>query len=599
MGIRSPFDRDSSSSHIVDKMIGNAYPTVRAVYDKLDEIAYLVENTGAILSAGNAATAVLEDFAGPVGAVQVGYSAGELPFTLRTVDEKLKERISITDAGALVSASTAVNDLAIATAIGQSNEVWVPDGIFTASLAAVPYLKDLDGPGFISIAGVNFPAGNVESNLTIPFPAVFSNFADIFAYLSTRSIRSTAEVTIAISAGNHISVGAGIEPYHPDGARIRIIGSSSLTTTLQFTGLGAATGKAGIRLVGPYFLGLLDGVTIDGANWNGHSSGGPTLGGGDPNDPIGIQAKNGASITLGADVKVRRFARNGIFAYQGSTIKADYAVVTECGSDAFVASTGSNVRAIGAKAIDCWGVGFYADYTGVIWATGAEATGIKLRLPGSGGDGFGANFSGTIFAENSVATMNADTGYTTFAGTLILGGATAGGSALLANAGYGLRCQSGARAVGTGFESSYNGSGGITVSGGASFVGDGAVTNFNTGTGVTVTDGAVVASAGLVSNSNTEVGLLADRGAHASITGCDIQSNGSNGIECHNSTVRATSAVAVKNNSVWGVLARIGGIVDMQAVSEATVVTGNTLGAFSPAKDTDTGAIQSYIYASA
>lgn len=60
MGIRSPFDRDSSSSHIVDKMIGNAYPVVRAVYEKLDQIAYLAQNAGPILEAGNAALDVLD-----------------------------------------------------------------------------------------------------------------------------------------------------------------------------------------------------------------------------------------------------------------------------------------------------------------------------------------------------------------------------------------------------------------------------------------------------------------------------------------------------------------------------------------------------------
>jgi hypothetical protein len=54
MGQLSPFSTNASPSNIVDKIIGNAYTVVRAVYDKLNELTYLAVNSAAILEAGNA-----------------------------------------------------------------------------------------------------------------------------------------------------------------------------------------------------------------------------------------------------------------------------------------------------------------------------------------------------------------------------------------------------------------------------------------------------------------------------------------------------------------------------------------------------------------
>lgn len=534
-----------------------------------------------------------------VVAADVSFQQSGTGAVTRDAQSKLREIVSIKDFGASTGAGSATNDAAISHAFAVSNEVYVPDGTFLATTASIPYLKDLNGPGFISISGTVLPAGDIESSVTIPFPSVFSAFADIITFLSTRRIRRGATITISIAAGTHTFSGNGIEPYHPDGERINIVGAGSGSTTLKFTGLGAASSKAGVRLIGSYSLGLLNAVTLDGDNWNGHSAGGPTLGAGDPNDPMGIQAKNGASITLGTDVKIYRFARNGVFAYQGATIKSDSCIVTECGSDAFVASMGSNVRAISAQAIDCWGVGFYADYAGVIWATSATATGTKLRGGTSGGDGFASNYGGTIYADGSTSVKNTDTGYTSVGGTLVINSATAGGSAPNANSGYGLRAQAGAQVVGDSFISTYNGGGGLLVTGGAQYAGDSTTANNNTGNGASVTDGSVFVSQYFVATSNTSRGCLVERGSHASITNCDIQNNGSNGVDCQNATVRATSAVAIKNNGGYGVISRAAGIVDMQGVSEASVITGNTSGSCSPAKDTGTGISQSFIYASA
>lgn len=55
MGHQSPYSPYSGYSSLVDKSLGNAYPVVKYVHDNMDSIAYLAENAGAILEAGNAA----------------------------------------------------------------------------------------------------------------------------------------------------------------------------------------------------------------------------------------------------------------------------------------------------------------------------------------------------------------------------------------------------------------------------------------------------------------------------------------------------------------------------------------------------------------
>ena len=152
MGIRSPFDRDSSSSHLVDKMVGNAYSVVRKVYDKLDEIAYVAGNAEAILEAGNAAlTAVegLEELGTPAGSSHIGHiaaGAGSVPTNVQT---KLREAISVLDKGAAPGASAAVNTAAFLAA---GPGALVPAGDFALDAAAVD-LSLYHGPGIILYAG--------------------------------------------------------------------------------------------------------------------------------------------------------------------------------------------------------------------------------------------------------------------------------------------------------------------------------------------------------------------------------------------------------------------------------------------------------------
>lgn len=137
MGHQSPFSPYSGNSVLTDKLVGNAYPVVRAVHDKLDEIAYLAQNTGAILEAGTAALNTVEGVAaaaallnelGPrIDTVEVDTSAlgviidnlgesygsdnigyrGAAPFAVTsTVGLKNQEIVSVKDFGAKGDGST-------------------------------------------------------------------------------------------------------------------------------------------------------------------------------------------------------------------------------------------------------------------------------------------------------------------------------------------------------------------------------------------------------------------------------------------------------------------------------------------------------------
>jgi len=496
-------------------------------------------------------------------------------------------------AGARIDGTTN-DDLAWTAAQAATNGlIYVPPG--TSVVSAFPDMSRVIGEGFISKNGTSLPAGDIRSDLTIPYPDGYADFSTIFEYLGGRRILGSATVTISIASGEHVLTGQGIVPRHVDGGRIHIVGQGKDQTTLKFTALGSGTSKAGVQLVGDYELGLLDGLTLDGDAWNGHAAGSPLLGSGDVNDPMGIQAKEGAVIRLGTNVRVRQFARNGVFAYQGSTIKADYVEVIETGSDGIVASTGSTVRAISAKVQDCWGVGIFADYAGTIWASGAVVSGTKYRFGGAGGDGFSAANGGTIYAENSTSLKNSDSGYTAHSGLIVANGAKAGGAAN-GNSGSGLRCQYGGRFIGDNVTASHNVGGGMVLTGGGQFHGLNLNTSNNGSHGASVVDGSLFVSQGFLSHLNSGRGLSIDRGSVASILNCDIQGNTGDGISNNGARVRASSAVAVKSNGGMGIITRRGGITDMEGVSESLVVTGNAAGSFSPAKDTTSGIGQSFNY---
>lgn len=131
MGIRSPFDADSSSSHIVDKMIGNAYPVVRAVYSKLDEITYLVDNTGKILEAGNAALAAMEGYTGPASSDLIGHLAAGTGAVATTIGNKLREWVGVKDFGAKGDGITDdTSAFKAALLAGAGGVVYVPKGTY-------------------------------------------------------------------------------------------------------------------------------------------------------------------------------------------------------------------------------------------------------------------------------------------------------------------------------------------------------------------------------------------------------------------------------------------------------------------------------------
>ena len=187
MGHQSPFSQNSGYSSIVDKALGNAYPVVKHVHDNLDSIAYLAENAGAILEAGNAvlstieyvATAVetlttieplieaaalaFEELDLPLGSHSVGYLSlgdGAVP---TTVQAKLREFASAKDFGAKGDGET------------------IDNAAFLNMSQAVGYIR--------------LTAGEYKlSSLTIDVPIFFDSGASIHA-VTGQTIKLTESIT--------------------------------------------------------------------------------------------------------------------------------------------------------------------------------------------------------------------------------------------------------------------------------------------------------------------------------------------------------------------------------------------------------------------
>lgn len=522
--------------------------------------------------------------------------------------------------------------------------VVIPEGDFLISGVDIADFSKITGPGNLQIGTTLLPAGNINTPTSLPMPSVFSGPAEALDYLKYRRIHAAA--TVDIAAGTHALTNSDIITHtHPDGINIRFVGAGSGSTILQYNFSGQeGTGTAAIKMVGKYSLGVVDRITIDGDSWSGHSDGGPTLGPGDPDDPIAVLAREGGYINLGTDVVINRIARNGVITFLNGTIVANSLTVIESGSDGIVASSAGSVLALNSTVTDIWGVGVFADYQGIVWAEGTTVSGSKFRGT-SGGDGFVAANGGQIFCNDAVAVSNVDTGFTAFGGGIITAtNATAGGSVPLANGSDGFRSQAGGQFIGDGATSTFNGgnglllqNGGLFVSNNAtftdntlngilaqragSFTGSGADTSDNSAIGVVlqsassytgdnlvssgngshgcnVLDGSKLFSTNIITSSNTGSGIRIEKGAYATVIGCTSDLNTASGIDCNNANIRATSAVSLSDNGSWGVIARRSGIVDMSGVSEASVVVGNGSGTTSPTNDTSSGLADSFIYMS-
>lgn len=314
----------------------------------------------------------------------------------RSPSDRFADVVNIKDFGAKGDGQTDDSN-ALSLALGKGYRVFFPDGTYV--LDEVPDFSKVFGSGSVKVSDQVLPCGDVVSPISISYPGVFDSFASIFSYLSFR--RLSAVVTISVASGT-FDLTEQITHTHPDGAMIQIIGQGTTESVLRFT-LQEAAGQSAIKLVGTYELGLVDNLTLDGNDWAGYSGGTPETAPGNPQDPIGVVATFGANVTLGSGCKVYRFARNGVFASYGGTILAQNVEVEGTGSDAFCATQNGTINCNGSTAEANYGVGFYADYGGVLWAYGVSANNTKQR-DGVGGIGLDALYGGVIYASNSTIT---------------------------------------------------------------------------------------------------------------------------------------------------------------------------------------------------
>lgn len=448
--------------------------------------------------------------------------------------EKLAEAVRITDFGGIGDGETDCSD-ALADALEKSDKVFFPEGTFV--LDELPDFSKILGVGSIKVGDQVLPCGEVVSPLTIDYPGQFGSFESIFNYLSFR--RLSALVTINVAAGTH-SLTEQITHTHPDGERVHIIGQGTTTSVLKFT-LPSASGQAGVYMKGPYRIGLIDELTLDGNEMAGYSN--------DSHDPIGVYASQGASVVLGENCKVVDFARNGLFACFGGSIVATNVTVAGTGSDAFCATQNGTLYCNGATADQNLGVGFLADYGGLIWGYGIKAVGTKQR-EGVGGIGISAMYGATIYAT----------------------GATIEGTEY-----HGIDCAYGSMIYANGATVSNCGRAGVISRASSTIYLSGADVSASTTNGVQVQENSTVIAVGISCIGNTNSGARVSQGGLLVLSGTPkFASNGAYGLQCLQE-----------------------GRIHADGLSLTEICTGNTQGAYAGTIRTDANTENSLIYATA
>lgn len=448
--------------------------------------------------------------------------------------EKLAEAVRITDFGGIGDGETDCSD-ALADALEKSDKVFFPEGTFV--LDELPDFSKILGIGSIKVGDQVLPCGEVVSPLTIDYPGQFGSFESIFNYLSFR--RLSALVTINVAAGTH-SLTEQITHTHPDGERVHIIGQGTTTSVLKFT-LPSASGQAGVYMKGPYRIGLIDELTLDGNEMAGYSN--------DSHDPIGVYASQGASVVLGENCKVVDFARNGLFACFGGSIVATNVTVAGTGSDAFCATQNGTLYCNGATADQNLGVGFLADYGGLIWGYGIKAVGTKQR-EGVGGIGISAMYGATIYAT----------------------GATIEGTEY-----HGIDCAYGSMIYANGATVSNCGRAGVISRASSTIYLSGADVSASTTNGVQVQENSTVIADGISCIGNTNSGARVSQGGLLVLSGTPkFASNGAYGLQCLQE-----------------------GRIHADGLSLTEICAGNTQGAYAGTIRTGANTENSLIYATA
>ena len=448
--------------------------------------------------------------------------------------QKLSKVVFITDFGGVGDGQTNCS-AALSAALGISDKVFFPEGTYV--LDALPDFSKIEGAGAVKVGTQKLPCGEIVSPLTIDYPGQFGTFAAIFNYLSFR--RLSALVTINVAAGTY-SLTEQITHTHPDGERIHIIGQGKTASILKFT-LPSASSQAGVYMKGPYRIGLIDELTLDGNEMAGYSN--------DSHDPIGVYASNGASIVIGENCKVVDFARNGIFACFGAAIVASNVTVSGTGSDAFCATQNGTIYCNGATAYENMGVGFLADYGGCIWGYGIKATGTKQR-EGVGGIGISAMYGATIYAT----------------------GATIEGTEY-----HGIDCAYGAFVYANGASVSSSGRAGALCRAASSLYLVGAEISGSATNGIQVQENSTVIAGSVSSSGNSDSGAQVLQGGLLVLSGSpSFTNNGTYGLRCYQE-----------------------GRIHTGGLSVSEICTGNTSGAYSGTLQTGSNTENSLIYAAA
>lgn len=448
--------------------------------------------------------------------------------------KKLAKVVFITDFGGVGDGRTDCS-AALSAALGISDKVFFPEGTYV--LDALPDFSKIEGAGAVKVGTQELPCGEIVSPLTIDYPGQFGSFESIFNYLSFR--RLSALVTINVAAGTH-SLTEQITHTHPDGERVHIIGQGKRASILKFT-LPSASSQAGVYMKGPYRIGLIDELTLDGNEMAGYSN--------DSHDPIGVYASQGASVVLGKNCKVVDFARNGIFACFGATIVATNVTVSGTGSDAFCATQNGTLYCNGATADQNLGVGFLADYGGLIWGYGIKALGTKQR-EGVGGIGISAMYGATIYATNATIEGTAYHGIDCAYGAFIY----ANGASVSNSGRAGALCRATSSLYLVGAEISGSATNGIQVQENSTVIAGNVSSSSNSGSGAQVLQGGLL--------------VLSDSPS--------FTNNGAYGLRCYQE-----------------------GRIHTDGLSVSEICTGNTSGAYSGTLQTGSNTENSLIYAAA
>ena len=448
--------------------------------------------------------------------------------------KKLAKVVFITDFGGVGDGQTDCS-AALSAALGISDKVFFPEGTYV--LDALPDFSKIEGAGAVKVGTQELPCGEVVSPLTIDYPGQFGTFAAIFNYLSFR--RLSALVTISIATGTY-SLTEQITHTHPDGERIHIIGQGTTTSVLKFT-LPSASSQAGVYMKGPYRIGLIDELTLDGNEMAGYSN--------DSHDPIGVYASQGASVVLGENCKVVDFARNGLFACFGGSIVATNVTVSGTGSDAFCATQNGTLYCNGATANENMGVGFLADYGGLIWGYGIKVVGTKQR-EGVGGIGISAMYGATIYATNATIEGTAYHGIDCAYGAFIY----ANGASVSNSGRAGALCRATSSLYLVGAEISGSATNGIQVQENSTVIAGNFSNSSNSGSGAQVLQGGLL--------------VLSDSPS--------FTNNGAYGLRCYQE-----------------------GRIHTDGLSVSEICTGNTSGAYSGTLQTGSNTENSLIYAAA